>query len=48
MARTTKPLQPTEIKKAKAKINADGPLSNNKLINEPGLYLLVTPNCSKL
>ena len=48
MARTTKPLQPTEIKKAKPKTNANGSLNNNKLIDGQGLYLLVTPNGSKL
>ncbi|WP_338422570.1 integrase arm-type DNA-binding domain-containing protein [Aggregatibacter actinomycetemcomitans] len=48
MARTTKLLQPTEIKKAKPKTNANGSLSNNKLIDGQRLYLLVTSNDSKL
>ncbi|OOF56022.1 tyrosine-type recombinase/integrase [Rodentibacter myodis] len=48
MSRTTKPLRQTEITKAKPKINSDGSLSNNKLTDGKGLYLLVTPNGSKL
>lgn len=48
MARTTKPLTNTEIEKAKPKIDKDGKPTKNTLTDGQGLFLLVTPNGSKL
>ena len=48
MARTTKPLTNTEIEKAKPKTDKDGKPTKNTLTDGLGLFLLVTPNGSKL
>ena len=48
MARTTKPLTNTEIEKAKPKTDKDGKPIKNTLTDGLGLFLLVTPNGSKL